>query len=212
MTILRMRGIKHRELSNLPKLTETAKGRPRVQIQCPGLRILVLNHYVLLPLLKEHPPRAFQEVKPDFQQSSWQRASWALGDLNQEAHSVPHGLRIYLYTGLRSRVDSCMCYGSSCISFRYTSGCLGAYSDLNPRLMSPEFCVWDATLSSSSLTWKANILGWVFIVSILKSWLLTIFAEGPVSYNHVSSGPTLLFRSFASNPFCLYKLCPVKSS
>lgn len=89
MTILQMREMEHRELSNLPKATKPARGRSRVQIHYLALRMRGLIHCTMLPLLKEHPTKAVQEVQPDFQSSSWQRASWGQGNLKQEALCVP---------------------------------------------------------------------------------------------------------------------------
>ena len=109
-----------------------------------------------------------------------------------------HDLRTLLYLAqISGRLFACI-NGSSCISFKYTSGCLGTYSDLNLSPMSSEFCVWHATLSSSCLTWKVNILGWVFTVSIVKRWLWLSLLKALFVITHVPRCPRLFFRVFIS--------------
>lgn len=65
MTVLQMREIKPRELSNLPKLIQTARGRSMIQIQISWLQIPGSYPLYITALLKRPPARAMQEVKPD---------------------------------------------------------------------------------------------------------------------------------------------------
>lgn len=110
MIILHMREMKHKELNNLPKVTQPARDRSRIQMQISWLQNLESYPLYIIAL----PQGASSQGSPGSQAwppvFSWQRVSWVLGLSSLGDTLCASMIWEYICTWLSSQTDSCLCY------------------------------------------------------------------------------------------------------